>query len=136
MTDGKKLFQRFKKDIDKVTEKISDTGEKIESEITDAGEKIEKTSKKAGALSKLHLSGFKKEGDDIKKALAEQDLIYLKTDSLAVVLRKLGGLDEFLAVFDKLSKEGYLLVWTEPVSSMLPIGMRLVGNFYYFQKGI
>ena len=35
----------------------------------------------------------------------------------------------------KLTKEGYLLVWTEPVSSILPIGMGLVGNFYYFQRG-
>jgi len=47
----------------------------------------------------------------------------------------LGGLDEFLAVFQKLTKEGYLLVWTEPVTSILPMGSRLVGNFYYFQKG-
>ena len=134
MTDGEK-FQTFKKDIDKVTEKISDTEEKIESKITDIGKKIKKTSKKDRVLSKLHLVGFKLEREDIRKALEKQDPIYLKTDSLAVVLRKLGGLDEFLAVFDKLSKEGYLLVWTEPVSSILPNRIGLVGNFYYFQKG-
>jgi hypothetical protein len=139
MKNGKRLFKRFKKDIDaevhKVTDKISETGETIESGLTDVGEKMEKTSKGAKALSKIHLLNVKKEGDDIRKALAKQDLIYLKTDALAVVLRKLGGLDEFLAVFEKLTKEGYLLVWTEPVTSILPMGFRLVGNFYYFQKG-
>ena len=140
MKNGKRFFKKFKGGIDteihKVTDKISETGETIESGLTGVGEKMEKTSKGAKALSKIHLLNVKKEGDDIRKALAKKDLIYLKTDVLAVVLRKLGGLDEFLAVFEKLTKEGYLLVWTEPVTSILPIGFRLVGNFYYFQKGM
>ena len=114
MANGKKFFKSFKKDIDTQVHKVAD---------------------KTGTIAKFSLSGVKKEGADIKKALAKQDLIYLKTDALVVVLRKLGGLDEFLAVFEKLTKEGYLLVWTEPVTSMLPFGMGLVGNFYYFQKG-
>jgi len=115
MKTGKKFFKSFKKDIDTKVHKVAD---------------------KTGAIAKFSLAGVKKEGEDIKKVLAKQDLIYLKTDALAVVLRKLGGLDEFLAVFEKLTKEGYLLVWTEPVTSLLPIGYRLAGNFYYFQKGI
>jgi len=139
MKNAKRFFKKLKGGIDtevhNVTDTISETGESIESGLTDVGEKIEKTSKGAKALSKIHLLNVKKEGEDIRKALAKQDLIYLKTDALAVVLRKLGGLDEFLAVFEKLTKEGYLLVWTEPVSSILPFGMGLVGNFYYFQKG-
>lgn len=114
MKKGKNFLDSFKKDIDANVHKVTD---------------------KTGALAKFSLAGAKKEGQDIKKALEKKDLIYLKTDALAVVLRKLGGLDEFLAVFDKLTKEGYLLVWTEPVSSILPFGMGLVGNFYYFQKG-
>ncbi|HXV67256.1 MAG TPA: hypothetical protein VD731_08555 [Nitrosopumilaceae archaeon] len=139
MKNRKGFFKKLKREIDtdmhKVTDKISETGETIESGLTDVGEKIEQTSKGIKVLSKFHLLNVKKEGEDIRKALAKKDLIYLKTDALAVVLRKLGGLDDFLAVFDKLTKEGYLLVWTEPVSSFLPIGMGLVGNFYYFQKG-
>jgi hypothetical protein len=139
MKNGKRFFKKLKGGIDtevhKIAEKIGETGETIESELTDVGEKIEQTSKGAKALSKMHLLNVKKEGEDIRKALAKQDLIYLKTEALAVVLRKLGGLDDFLAVFEKLTKEGYLLVWTEPVSSILPFGMGLVGNFYYFQKG-
>lgn len=139
MKNGKRFFKKIKGGIDtevhKVTEKISETGETIESELADVGEKIEQTSKGAKALSKFHLLNVKKEADDIKKAIEKKDLIYLKTDALAVVLRKLGGLDDFLTVFEKLTKEGYLLVWTEPVSSILPFGMGLVGNFYYFQKG-
>jgi len=114
MKTGKKFFKSFKKDIDT---------------------KVHKVTEKTGTIAKFSLTSVKKEGEDIKKALAKQDLIYLKTDALAVVLRKLGGLDEFLAVFEKLTKEGYLLVWTEPVTSILPVGFRLAGNFYYFQKG-
>jgi len=107
MKTGKKFFKSFKKDIDTKVHKVTD---------------------KTGALAKFSFKSVKKEGEDIKKALEKQDLIYLKTDALAVVLRKLGG-------FEKLTKEGYLLVWTEPVTSILPMGSRLAGNFYYFQKG-
>lgn len=114
MKTGKKFFKGFKKDIDTKVHEVTD---------------------KAGTIAKFSLKSVKKEGEDIKKALEKQDLIYLKTDALAVVLRKLGGLDDFLAVFEKLTKEGYLLVWTEPVTSILPTGFRLAGNFYYFQKG-
>ena len=139
MKNGKRFFKKFKGGIDteihKVTEKISETGEDLETGFRDASEKMELASKKAKMISKFQLGNVKKEAEDIKKALAKKDLIYLKTDTLAVVLRKLGGLDEFLVVFDKLTKEGYLLVWIEPVTSVLPIGFRLVGNFYYFQRG-
>ena len=114
MKNGKKFLKSLKKNIDVDIHKVTD---------------------KTGAIAKFSLEGVKKEGEDIKKALEKKDLIYLKTDALAVVLRKLGGLDEFLAVFEKLTKEGYLLVWTEPVTSILPMGFRLAGNFYYFQKG-
>lgn len=114
MKNGKKFLKSLKKNIDADIHKVTD---------------------KTGAIAKFSLEGVKKEGEDIKKALEKKDLIYLKTDALAVVLRKLGGLDEFLAVFEKLTKEGYLLVWTEPVTSILPMGFRLAGNFYYFQKG-
>jgi len=114
MKTGKKFFKSFKKDIDINVHKVAE---------------------KTGTITKFSLAGVKKEGEDIKKALEQRDLIYFKTDALAVVLRKLGGLDEFLAVFEKLTKEGYLLVWTEPVTSILPLGFRLAGNFYYFQKG-
>jgi len=139
MKNGKRFFKKLKGGIDaeadKVADKISETGETIEDELKDVGETLEKKSRVAGMFAKFHLEGAKKEGADIKKALEKKELIYLKTDALAVVLRKLGGLDEFLAVVEKLTKEGYLLVWTEPVSSILPIGMGLVGNFYYFQRG-
>lgn len=139
MKNGKRFFKKLKGGIDtevhKVTDKISETGETIESDLEVVGEKIVKTSKVSGALSKFHFTNLKKEGEDIRKALKNPDLIYLKTDALAVVLRKLGGLDEFLAIFEKLTKEGYLLVWTEPVSSILPGPLNLPGNFYYFQKG-
>jgi hypothetical protein len=131
-----KIFKSLKKDIDTEMHKVTDkVAEVIDPNLTEIGEKIEKKTRLMRGLTKFHLESVKKEGDDIKKALEKKDLIYLKTDSLAVVIRKLGGLDEFLRVFENLTKEGYLLVWTEPVTSILPVGFRLVGSFYYFQKG-
>lgn len=138
MKDGKNLVKKIKEDIDtsvhKLTDKISDTSETVQSDLEDTGEKIEKKSKLLGALSKTHLTNIKKEIEDIKKALVKEDLIYLKTNDFAVVLRKLGGLDEFLGCINKLSKEGYTLVWTEPVTNLLPGRFNLAGSFYYLQK--
>ena len=126
-----------KKDIDPlhIADKLGEMGKILDSYLKNIGEKIEKKSRFAKGLSLFHLTNVKKEAEDIKKALEKKDLIYLKTDALVVVIRKLGGLDEFLAVFEKLTKEGYLLVWTEPVSSILPYGTGFVGTFYYLQKG-
>lgn len=138
MKDEKNMFKKLKNDIDsqvnKMEEKISEPKETLEKEFGEFEKTFKKKSEIFGHFSKFHLINLKKEIGDIKVALTKEDIVYLKTDSIAVVLRKLGGLDEFLGTFDKLSKEGYLLVWTEPVSDILPNVLNLPGNFYYFQK--
>ena len=68
------------------------------------------------------LSAMKKESQDIKEIFDSDDLVFYKTDRLAIVLRKLGGLKEFLDTVDNLTKEGYVLVWQEPVQGILPFG--------------
>jgi hypothetical protein len=103
-----------------------------------AGETIEESKEKLAAakeVTKYQASGVKSELSDLKRIFQSKDIIFYKTDALAVVLRKLGGLDEFLAAVDKLTKEGYLLVAWEDVRS-LPwgIGTSMLGTFYIFQR--
>ena len=90
-------------------------------------------------FTEYEAAGIKGESLDRKRFLESKDLIFYKTDAVAVVLRKLGGFDEFLAAVDKLTKEGYLLVAWEGVStSSIPVVGGLVGGmlgtFYIFQR--
>ena len=86
-------------------------------------------------IAKYEAAGIKGESLDQKRILESKDLIFFKTDAVAVVLRKLGGLDEFLAAVDKLTKEGYLLVAWEGVStSSIPLVGGMLGTFYIFQR--
>lgn len=87
-------------------------------------------------VSEHQLSAMHKEARDIKKIFDSNDLIFYKTDRLAIVLRKLGGLQEFLDAIDNLTKEGYVLVWQEPIQGILPFSFtqKFFGSFYYFQK--
>jgi hypothetical protein len=41
--------------------------------------------------------------------------VYFKTEAVAVVIRKLGALDEFLKTVDELTKEGYRMMYQEDV---------------------
>lgn len=86
-------------------------------------------------ITKYQAAAVKGEVQDLKKIFESKDLVFFKTDAVAVVLRKLGGLDEFLATVDKLTKEGYLLVAWEDVSGLpLPGGSGMLGTFYIFQR--
>ena len=86
-------------------------------------------------ITKYEAVGVKEELKDRKRILESKDLIFYKTDAVAVVLRKLGGLDEFLAAVDKLTKEGYLLVAWEGVSgSPIPLVGSMLGTLYIFQR--
>jgi hypothetical protein len=77
-----------------------------------------------------------KESNDMKEIFNSDDLVFYKTEELVVVLRKLGGLYEFLETFRKLTKEGYTLVWAEPTKQLPGVANALfnLGSFYYFQK--
>lgn len=89
------------------------------------------------AAGRTQLRGLKEESSDIKKIFQSKDLTFFKTKSFAIVLRKLGGLSEFLEECDKLTKEGYRLVFREPVETIFEIPIPGVhtplGTFYYFQ---
>lgn len=82
------------------------------------------------------VDSLKKEAQDLKRVFQSKEIILVKTDAIAVVLRKMGGLDEFVAAVDKLTKEGYRMVLREEVREIqIPVAVFKVplGTFYYFQ---
>ncbi len=86
-------------------------------------------------ITKYEAASVKGEVQDLKKILASKNLMFFKTDAVAVVLRKLGGLKEFLTVVDKLTKEGYLLVaWEDVSASSIPLVGGMLGTMYIFQR--
>ncbi|AIF82590.1 hypothetical protein NTE_00509 [Candidatus Nitrososphaera evergladensis SR1] len=83
------------------------------------------------------LNVFKEEGNDLKKLLSSKEIIIYKTDAIAIMLRKYGGIIEFLDAYDKLIREGYVLDHSEPIESFffeIPInGIKTrLGKLYYF----
>lgn len=111
--------------VKSIKEKLSNLGESIEEKIED--------------VTKEQSHGLKAEFKDIEKIRHHKELIYYKTDALAIVVRKLGGFDEFLGVVDDLTKEGYWMVNAEDVKNLLSnLGIALPGinrgTVYFFQN--
>lgn len=85
------------------------------------------------------LSILKEEGNDLKKLLSSKEVIIYKTDAIAIMLRKYGGIIEFLDAYDNLIREGYALDHSEPIESFffeIPInGIKTrLGKLYYFHN--
>ena len=81
-------------------------------------------------IGKGYLVGAKGETKDLKKIMESKNLVFYKTDALAIVLRKLGGLYDFLKACEDLTKEGYTMVNSEDI---FVAGRIKLGSFYYFQ---
>ena len=122
-------------DFKKAIKKSKDTLDEIKEKTEDVGEYLKEDKGHFKEIGKGFGSGFKGEAKDLKKIMDSNELIFYKTETLAVVLRKLGGLHQFLEAFDKLTKEGYILVWQEAIQPVaIPFTQKLYGSFYYFQK--
>jgi hypothetical protein len=82
------------------------------------------------------LNVFREEGNDLKKLLSAKEIIIYKTDAIAIMLRKYGGIIEFLDAYDKLIREGYVLDHSEAVESFFEIPINGIktrlGKLYYF----
>jgi hypothetical protein len=89
-----------------------------------------------GRAGKCQLNVFRAEGKDLQKLLSARDLTIYKTDAIAVMIRKSGGLVEFLDGYDKLIKEGYVLSHQEPINTFFDItfaGVKTkLGKLYFF----
>ena len=117
--------------MDKVTD--------IKGSVVDKLDGIKETTEENAAIAK-ELAGYqgssmKSEGQFLKKIFQHKDMMFMKTDATAIVLRKLGGNEEFLDLFDKLTREGYRLVHQESVRN-IPLGFGFnypLGSLYFFQ---
>ncbi len=122
-----------------IKEKIDDIQESLEEKIDDVKETVNVVQKEAVSMGKEQSRGIKAEYKDIEKIRHNKELIYYKSDALAIVSRKLGGFDEFLKVVDDLTKEGYWMMNSEDVKNVLGnFGLSMPGQnrgtLYYFQN--
>ena len=77
---------------------------------------------------------LKTDAKDIKKILETKGVIYLKTEAIAILVKKKGELKKFLEVFDFITKEGYELKAQETVTDPIPKLNVPLGYIYYFQN--
>lgn len=114
-------------------------GESFKEGIDDVTETVSTIKDETTSLSKEQGSGLKTELKDIEKIRHHRDMIYYKSDALVIVIRKLGGFDEFLRLIDELTREGYWMMNSEDVKNLLSnFGISLPGihrgTLYYFQN--
>jgi len=89
-----------------------------------------------GSTIKEQLSHMKKDSVWQIELLESDKVVYLKTDSMAVLIRKKGNEVKFFEELDSITKEGYKMMLQEQVSDPVPglkvdlIRMRI----YYFQN--
>lgn len=98
-----------------------------------------KVAKEAEYDVKVDSHGIKDELKDLQKIKHSKELIYYKSDALAIVIRKLGGFDEFAKVVDELTREGYWMINYEDIKNLFSnFGVSLPGThkgiIYYFQN--
>ena len=139
----KGLIKGIKEQAEKYLEKASQIKDKTQSmtdnitaKISDLKQVSDEYISTTKELSGSQLESIKSEARDIKKIFQTKDMIYKKTDAIAIVLRKLGKTDEFLQVVDKLTREGYRLVHKESIRD-IPIAGGFsfpIGTFYFFQN--
>jgi len=89
-----------------------------------------------GSTIKEQLSHMKKDSVWQKEILESDKVVYLKTDSMAVLIRKKGNEVEFFEELDSITKEGYKMMLQEQVSDPVPgLKVDLIRiRIYYFQN--
>lgn len=114
-------------------------GKFIKKRINGIKDTISDVKENTGDIIKEQRGGIKEEYKDIEKIRHHKELIYYKTDALAIVSRKLRGFDEFLKTVDELTREGYWMMNSEDVKNILGnFGISAPGQnrgtLYYFQN--
>ena len=77
---------------------------------------------------------LKTDAKDIKTILETKDVIYLKTEAIAILVKKKGELKKFCEAFDSITKEGYELKTTETVTDPIPKLNVNLAYLYIFQN--
>jgi len=89
-----------------------------------------------GSTIKEQLSHLKKDSVWQKELLESNKVVYLKTDSIAVLVRKKGNEVQFFEELDSITKEGYKMMLQEQVSDPIPmvkVDLTRI-RIYYFQN--
>ena len=80
------------------------------------------------------ISYLKSDVKDVKAILETKDVIYLKTDAIAVLVKRKGELKRFLEVVDQITKEGYEFRIQEAITDAIPKLNLTLAYLYIFQN--
>ena len=86
------------------------------------------------ATIKDQVDFLKKDSAYLKKILQSKNIVYIKTDAIAVLVRKKGNEQEFFEEFDKVTKRGYKMMLSEKVTDPVPGINVILGHIYFFQN--
>jgi len=89
--------------------------------------------KETGSSVKEQMGYKKKESQFSKKIVKSKDVVLMKTDSIAILVRKKGFEEEFFKEFDNITKEGYQMMHSEELTDPVPMINVTIGYLYYFQ---
>ena len=93
----------------------------------------EKISSKKDSISHK-LDYLKSDVKDVKENLKTENVIYLKTDSIAVLVKRKGELKKFLETVDKLTMEGYEIKSQEAITDAVPKLNMTLAYIYILQN--
>ena len=83
---------------------------------------------------KARASSRKKEVSFLKEILEYKETVYLKTDSIAILIKKKGESKKFFEAFEKITREGYDLKSQELITDPIPKLNIALGYIFYFQN--
>ena len=93
----------------------------------------EKLKKTKGTI-KDQLGYLQKDSVYLKKILQSKNIVYIKTDATAILVRKKGNEQEFFEEFDEITKEGFKMMLSEEVTDPVPGINIILGYIYFFQN--
>jgi len=93
----------------------------------------EKLKKTKGTI-KDQLGYLQKDSVYLKKILQSKNIVYIKTDAIAILVRKKGNEQEFFEEFDEITKEGFKMMLSEEVTDPVPGINIILGYIYFFQN--
>jgi hypothetical protein len=89
--------------------------------------------KETGSSVKEQMGHMKKDSKFLKKIIQSKNIVQMKTDSIAILVRKKGFEEEFFKEFDNITKEGYQMMHSEELTDPVPVINVTIGYLYYFQ---
>ena len=70
----------------------------------------------------------------LKEIMTSAEIVFLKTDAIAILIKRTGESKIFFDEFDKITREGYDLKSQEPITDPIPKLNIALGYIFYFQN--